>query len=81
MESQGLIVENQTLWDQVSALAWKLEPTWVALASDAIRSSVLGFDETSWQVLTKGSAPMAWACQWEGLHREWWAGWEVGRRG
>lgn len=65
MESQGLIVENQTLWDQVSALAWKLEPTWAALVSDAIRSPVLGFDETSWQVLTRGSASKKRWTMWQ----------------
>jgi len=65
MESAGLIVENQTLWDQVNALASKLEPTWAALASDAIRASVLGFDETSWQVLTKGSAAKKRWTMWQ----------------
>ncbi len=43
MESAGLTAENQTLWEQVSALASKLEPAWAALASDAIRDTVLGF--------------------------------------
>ena len=54
MKGEGLIVENQTLWDQVSALANKLEPAWKSLAADAIAGEVLGFDETRWQMLIKG---------------------------
>jgi transposase len=65
MKSEGLVVENQTLWDQINALATKLEPTWAALAADAIRATVLGFDETSWEVLTKGSASKKSWTMWQ----------------
>jgi transposase len=55
MAAQGLVVESQTLWDQVSALAKKLEPAWERLRAHALRGRVLGFDETSWPVLAKGN--------------------------
>jgi transposase len=55
MAAQGLVVESQTLWDQISALAKKLEPAWERLRAHALSGRVLGFDETSWPVLQKGN--------------------------
>jgi len=65
MESEGLLVDSQTLWDQVQALATKLEPAWEALLQDTIREAVLGFDETRWEVLTKGSASRKSWTMWQ----------------
>lgn len=65
MKGEGLIVDSQTLWDQVAALADKLEPAWKELADDAIRSDVVGFDETRWELLTKGSASKKSWTMWE----------------
>lgn len=65
MANEGLIVENQTLWDQLEALAEKLTPAWQELKADAIRSAVLGFDETHWDVLTKGAASQKHWTMWQ----------------
>lgn len=65
MKGEGLIVENQTLWDQVAALADKLAPAWRALAADAIAGDVLGFDETRWEMLIKGAASKKSWTMWE----------------
>ncbi len=65
MERDGLVVESQTLWDQLEALAEELEPAWTALREDAIRQAVLGFDETHWDVLTKGSASKKSWTMWQ----------------
>lgn len=65
MERDGLVVESQTLWDQLEALAQKLEPAWKALRADAVRQAVLGFDETHWDVLTKGSASQKSWTMWQ----------------
>jgi transposase len=65
MARDGLVVESQTLWDQLEALATKLEPAWQALLADAIREAVLGFDETHWDVLTKGSASKKSWTMWQ----------------
>lgn len=56
MGREGLAVDSQTLWDQIEALARVVAVAWAALRAEAIRSSVLGFDESRWEVLTKGSA-------------------------
>lgn len=65
MKGEGLIVDAQTLWDQVAALADKLEPAWKELQADAIRGEVLGFDETRWEMLTKGAASKKSWTMWE----------------
>jgi transposase len=65
MAREGLIVDTQTLWDQIEALAKKLLPAWVDLRLDAVREAVLGFDETSWEVLTKGSASKKSWTMWQ----------------
>jgi transposase len=65
MNGEGLIVDTQTLWDQVAALAFKLEPAWEALRADAIRDDVLGFDETRWELMAKGSASKKSWTMWE----------------
>jgi transposase len=65
MGSEGLEVDSQTLWDQVLALSRKLEPAWEALLTDAIRQTVVGFDETRWEVLTKGSASKKSWTMWQ----------------
>lgn len=65
MAREGLVVDTQTLWDQIEALAKALTPAWEALRQDAIRDTVLGFDETRWEVLTKGSASRKSWTMWE----------------
>lgn len=65
MEREGLDVDSQTLWDQLDALGSSLAPAWTALRADAIRDSVLGFDETSWKVLGKGSASRKSWAMWQ----------------
>jgi transposase len=65
MGGEGLVVDSQTLWDQVLALARKLEPAYEALLQDAIRQAVLGFDESRWEVLTKGSASKKSWTMWQ----------------
>lgn len=48
MAREGLIVESQTLWDQIHALARHLEPTYEALGRQALASPVIHVDETRW---------------------------------
>lgn len=69
MAGQGLVVDTQTLWDQIEALARLLAPSWERLREQALRERVLGFDETRWEVLTKGSAS-----------RKSWAMWQLSTR-
>jgi transposase len=65
MAREGLVVESQTLWDQTAALAQLFEVAWRELRADAICSPVLGFDETSWEVMTKGSASKKSWTMWQ----------------
>ena len=45
---EGLVVESQTLWDQIQALARHLEPTYEALGRQALATPVIHVDETRW---------------------------------
>lgn len=65
MKNEGLVVESQTLWDQLEALARKLEPAYDALKAHALSGPVLGFDETHWDVLSKGSAAKKSWTMWQ----------------
>jgi len=53
MKRAGLIVQSQTLWDQVYALAKKLEPMMPRLLAYVMSCAVIGADETIWRLLKK----------------------------
>lgn len=53
---QGLVVESQTLWDQLNALAHVLEPVYAALTSYARSGTWVGADETTWPLLEHAHA-------------------------
>ena len=59
MERYGLEVGSQTLWDQIDALARTVEPTYQALAKQALQAPVLHADETRWPLLD-GSKKSHW---------------------
>ena len=65
MARDGLMVESQTLWDQLAALAGILKPAWEELRRDALRQAVIGFDETRWEVLSKGSGSKKSWTMWQ----------------
>jgi transposase len=56
MAREGLVVDSQTLWDQLNALAHHLTPTYEALGHRALTSPVINVDETRWPRLG-GTAP------------------------
>ena len=58
MARAGLVIESQTLWDQLNALARHLEPTYEALGQRALTAPVINVDETRWPRLG-GTAPAA----------------------
>jgi transposase len=51
MAREGLIVDSQTLWDQIHAIACHLEPTYEALGRRTLRASVINVDETRWAMM------------------------------
>lgn len=65
MARDGLIVESQTLWDQLNAMARHLEPTYAALGRRALAAPVINVDETRWAIM--GSAKPAAGTVW-GVH-------------
>ena len=55
MARQGLIVDSQTLWDQIDAVAAHLVPTYDALRAYIMGADVIGADETWWRLMQKKS--------------------------
>ena len=53
MGREGLTVDAQTLWDQLNALAKRLEPALERLHDHALSQPVIGVDETHWKYLGK----------------------------
>jgi transposase len=51
MAREGLVVDSQTLWDQINAIAQLLEPTYDALGQRALEAPVINVDETRWPVM------------------------------
>lgn len=59
MGREGLIVESQTLWDQLERLARLLVPGYEALVAYVRSQPVIGADETRWPLLGS-TAPGRW---------------------
>jgi len=57
MNRQGLVIESQTLWDQIEALATHLQPAYERLHAHLLKKDVLGVDETTWQLLGHRGKP------------------------
>jgi transposase len=51
MAREGLVVDSQTLWDQLNAIAHHLTPTYDALGRRALEASVINVDETRWMMM------------------------------
>jgi transposase len=51
MARAGLIIDSQTLWDQIEKLAQHLQPTYEALCKQALKAGVIYADETRWQMM------------------------------
>jgi transposase len=61
MTRQGLVIESQTLWDQIDALAKHLTPAYERLHSYVLDHGVLGADETPWRLMGhQGKASKRW---------------------
>ena len=60
MKVHGLEITTQTLWDQVEAVAGKLEPVHEALRAYILSSDVIGVDETWWRLMDRKAAKRWW---------------------
>jgi transposase len=61
MRREGLLIETQTLWDQLEALATVLTPTYEALRRHVLAAPVIGADETWWRVVQGREVKRWWA--------------------
>lgn len=69
MLRDGLVIDSQTLWDQINVLAKYLEPAWERLKKYVLSQAVIGVDETHWKLMGekgkkkggKGKRWQAWA--------------------
>ena len=51
MDRQGLVIDSQTLWDQLNTLATVLEPSYAELSRYVLGQPVIGADETTWRLM------------------------------
>lgn len=51
MAREGLVIDSQTLWDQVEALARAARPIYERLVAYVLSLPVLGVDETRWRMM------------------------------
>jgi transposase len=59
MEREGLVVDTQTLWDQIYVLSHAVKPTYEALRQEILSSSQIHADETWWRLM-KGHSSKRW---------------------
>lgn len=60
MKRQGLVVDSQTLWDQINALARHLEPVHEALRAHVLSQPCIGADETFWRLMEGNGDNKRW---------------------
>lgn len=60
MRREGLIVDSQTLYDQIEALARVLWPAYDRLGAEQLDEPVIFVDETPWPLLGKSESSAKW---------------------
>lgn len=60
MAREGLVIDSQTLWDQLNAIAKHVEPAHLRQRLELMNEPVLGADETRWPVCEKGRDARNW---------------------
>jgi len=60
MKRQGLVVDSQTLWDQINALARHLQPAHAALHGYVLAHPCIGADETFWRLMEGNGENKRW---------------------
>jgi transposase len=61
MAREGLIIDTQTLWDQLDALAVHLKPTYKGLREYVLGADLIAADETWWRLMNEDSSKRWWA--------------------
>jgi transposase len=60
MKRHGLVVDSQTLWDQLNALAKHLQPAGEGLRRYILAQPVIGADETFWRLMEGNGDNKRW---------------------
>jgi transposase len=60
MRREGLVVDSQTLWDQLATVAEVLRPTYEALGQYVLQAPIVGADETWWRLMQRPAAKRWW---------------------
>jgi len=60
MTREGLVIDSQTLWDQVHALASRLAPAHARLREQILTEKVIGMDQSPWKVLGHEKSWQMW---------------------
>ena len=60
MERDGLVIDSQTLWDQLDALALHCTATCNAIGAWILKQPVIGGDETWWRLMNKSTTKRWW---------------------
>lgn len=60
MLQQGLLIDTQTLWDQLFALYGLLEPSYQALLHRILSRAQVGADETWWRLMERKGSKKWW---------------------
>jgi transposase len=60
MRREGLVVDSQTLWDQLATVAEVLRPTYEALGQYVLQAPIVGADETWWRLMERPVAKRWW---------------------
>jgi len=63
MGREGLVIDSQTLWDQLDALAFWLAPSYEAVGRKVLEALVVHADETKWRLMNKEGSKHWWV--WE----------------
>lgn len=56
MEREGLVIDSQTLWNQIDALADHLTPSYKALIKKVLSAPLVHADETHWRLMGGGTS-------------------------
>ncbi len=60
MRREGLMIDSQTLWDQIATVADVLRPTYEALTRYVLEAPIIGADETWWRLMERPVAKRWW---------------------
>jgi transposase len=65
MRREGLVVESQTLWDQIERLARPLAPVAARIHAHVLSQAVIGADETHWRLMGATGKDEGEAKRWQ----------------